>query len=125
MFYFKTIVIFLVVFMMGLTAQAGGLELFKSNVHKCAKCHTIKAKGLTKTIDYGDKEEEEEEGDEDEAPDLSKLSENVKHDAGFLKAFLTKQETLIAGKHKGDRHKRRFKGADADLMAIVNMLLGK
>ncbi len=107
---------------------ADGKKAFVDN--KCNKCHSMKSQGIEKIKAEANAEASEEEKPSCEAPDLSKLgSEATKGGAAFVKDFLKKKEgvkvTCAEGPKKGSQlpHKKEFKGADADLDALVQLLV--
>ncbi|MDO8493919.1 MAG: c-type cytochrome [Deltaproteobacteria bacterium] len=103
-------------------AGGDGLAIFQAN--KCTKCHTLKKAGISAVIKSADSEEEAEEGEEeDKAPDLSKLSEQVTKSAEGSEAHIVKfLKKEVA--HKGKKHKQRFKGTDAELQTLAKYLAG-
>ena len=91
---------------------------------KCNKCHEIKSLSIAKLP--------EEEADTLEAPDLKAVAtdDQVQKAAGgasqYLKDYLQKKVDHTGGEganKKPRKHKKLFKGADADLTALVNFLL--
>ena len=98
---------------------------------KCNKCHTLKAPGvnvavLPKAKDADDEEEAEADGKENKAPELPKLSKDAlnpdpavaKSTEEYLKGFLQKKI-----KHEGKKHKKLFKGSDAELTQLVQFII--
>jgi cytochrome c len=83
-----------------------GKALFTSA--KCNSCHSVSAQGI-------EAKKSAEEG-EDEVPDLSKFGAKGV-DSAKLKAFLLKEDKL-----DGKKHKKKFKGEDADLDKLVQWL---
>jgi len=101
---------------------------------ECNECHTIEAEGIAKLpekeedavadsegeddlfgfegTDFGTEEEEE----ATDPPDLSSVGRDF--DPAWAKQFLRKQAENAAGK----RHRKLFKGTDADLDALVSFL---
>jgi len=102
---------------------------------KCNKCHEIKSLSiakLPKEAEAGEEAEAEEEADTLEAPDLKAVAtdDQVQKAAGgasqYLKDYLQKKVDHTGGEganKKPRKHKKLFKGADADLTALVNFLL--
>lgn len=87
-------------------AAGDGKALFISN--KCNSCHTISAQGVQKI-----KSDEEETGKK--PPDLSHVGKEK--DAKWIKGYLMKTETL-----NGKKHKKAWKGSDADLTTLADWL---
>lgn len=104
---------------------ACGAGIFKQ--YKCVKCHTFKKYGITKVVkEEADEDEDEEElGEDEKPPDLTEkrsakfLKAAGGDPKGFVKKFLH-QETRIGTK----KHKKRFKGSEADLNTIIECVLG-
>lgn len=115
-----------VVFAVALTAgntvfAAGdGLSIFKAN--KCTKCHTLKKAGIAELTKSADAEEEEEEGEDNKAPDLSKLSDATMKAPEGAEAHIVKYLKKEVA-HKGKKHKQRFKGTDAELQTLAKYLV--
>lgn len=85
--------------------MADGKDLFLAE--KCDTCHAVKSKGI--------------EASKKNEADLSAL----KGDADFLKKFVKKEvgkEVEKDGAKKEVKHKKGFKGADADLDTIIKWL---
>jgi len=81
-----------------------GADLFVSM--KCVKCHTVDSQNIATTSDK----------DPSEIKDLSKAGTDF--DAASLKSFLLKESDL-----KGEKHKVKVKGEEADLQKIVEWVL--
>ena len=112
---------FALIFMPNLTFAASSdaaKALFKT--HKCTKCHTIKAIGYEKPNAKAEVKKDK----DGAAPDLSKLSENVTKEGDaqkqseHIKLYLKKKV-----RHGTKKHKKRFKGEDSDLDAMIGLLL--
>lgn len=110
----------------GSLQAACGAAIFKK--YKCVKCHTLKKWGVAEVIKEADDDKDEDEDlDEDEKPsDLTekRTPEFVKaagtDKKGFVVKFL-KKEARIGTK----KHKKRFKGPEADLNTIIECVLGR
>lgn len=87
-------------------AAGDGKTLFVEN--KCNSCHTISAQGVRKA-----KGDEEENGKK--PPDLSHVGKE--QNARWIKGYLMKTETL-----NGKKHKKAWKGSDADLTTLADWL---
>jgi mono/diheme cytochrome c family protein len=72
---------------------------------KCNLCHSIDAAGIPRTS----------KAEKTKGPDLAGVAK--KHDAAWIKAFITKQKDL-----NGKKHLKEFKGSAADLDALVSWL---
>lgn len=101
------------------SAAADGKDLFVK--YKCNECHSIKAAGIeVKPSDDAGEEDPfggEEEGEQDEAPDLSSVGKE--QDAAWISNYLKKKVKL-----EGKKHRKRFKGPEADLKTISDFLAG-
>lgn len=99
-------------------AADDGKQIFLKS--ECNECHTVKQLGIEKLpAKEGGKqsdEEAEEEDEDTEPPDLSGVGKE--HDAKFLAGFLQKKVKNDDGK----KHRKRFKGSDAELQALVAFL---
>lgn len=86
---------------------------------ECNECHTVESAGIEK-LPAKDEEPaaDEEEGEEDdtEPPDLSGVGKE--HDAKWITGFIQKKIKNDEGK----KHRKRFKGSDAELAALVAYL---
>lgn len=132
-----TVLMFLFVFSVGFilssssvwaAGNAAGKKVFLDA--KCNKCHSMDSEKIAKLPKEAAAEGEDEEGGAKvDPPDLSKL------DDAFLKAKGTPEDSLKAWlkkevdvAYKGNppaKHKKLYNGADADLTALVQFLLGK
>jgi mono/diheme cytochrome c family protein len=87
---------------------------------ECNECHAVEAAGIAKLPAKDDEaeadEEEGEEEDDTEPPDLSGVGKE--HDAKWLGGFIQKKVKNDEGK----KHRKRFKGSDAELEALVAFL---
>lgn len=84
----------------------------------CVTCHAVSAAGITVMESEEakkDLKEQEAEGAKS-PPDLSSVG--VKRDADFLNKYLRKKADI-----EGRKHKKRFKGSDADREVLVGWLL--
>jgi mono/diheme cytochrome c family protein len=93
----------------GVAARGGdeaGRKVFLDN--KCTRCHEVSSQGIASTRD-----EAESEGKE--PVDLSDVGS--KHDAAWIEGFLQRRETL-----DGHKHKKKFRGTDEELQALVAWL---
>lgn len=93
------------------------VSIFKEN--KCNECHAWTSQGIGKPAKAA--EPEEGEGAGKEAPDVSKLSQEVSKSANvseFLKDFLKKKTELNKKKHR-----KRFKGSDEELDEMVKFIV--
>ena len=114
-------------FLPGSIAVADGKQVFLDM--KCNKCHTIKSAAITQLPKAPAEPGEEE--DEEEAPkeptDLSKLDDQVmKAPEGakeHVKKWLKKEVQHTTKEGKLVKHKKLFKGSDADLQALVDFLV--
>lgn len=102
------------------TARAAdGKELFLK--HKCNECHAISAAGIEMAPGDDAGEEDpfggEEEGEDEEAPDLSSVGKE--QTAAWIADYLKKKEKL-----DGKKHRKRFKGPEAELKALSEYLAG-
>jgi hypothetical protein len=101
------------------SAAEDGKDLFIK--HKCNECHSIKTAAIeVKPSDDAGEEDPfggEEEGEEDEAPDLSSVGKE--QDAAWIADYLKKKVKL-----DGKKHRKRFKGSDAELKTISTFLAG-
>jgi mono/diheme cytochrome c family protein len=91
---------------LGLTAvseAADGKAVFLEK--KCNLCHSIESQGITKTAAKMDGAELSDAG-------------NFVPDAEWLKKFLTQEELK-----DGDKHKKKWKGTDEDLDAVVTWIM--
>jgi len=97
-------------------AEKSGKELFLEK--KCNNCHSIDSEKIAKKEEPAEEEEGEEAGgeEEDKTPDLSGVGK--KHDADWLTKWLKKEVKNDDGK----KHKKKFKGSDEELKAIVDYL---
>lgn len=97
--------------------------IFQSK-EKCDKCHTVDALKIGKITEKGKKDDDEEDDDSDvkEAPDLSKLSDEVlKSKEGsdeYLSQYLKKKL-----KRKGKLHKKKFTGSDEDFAFLRKVMI--
>jgi len=93
----------------GITADAAKAKaLFKK--YECASCHAVKAAGIAKTG-------EDDPDDEIKPPDLSKFGAKGISAKKTLK-YLKKKTKL-----DGRKHKKKFKGDDADGQAMAEWLV--
>src|SRR5690349_9450927 len=76
-----------------------GKKVFVDN--KCAQCHSIKSENIA--------------AEEKESVDLSGVG--TRHPAAWLKGYLLKTE-----EKDGKKHKKKFRGTDAELDALVAWL---
>jgi mono/diheme cytochrome c family protein len=90
--------------------------------HECNECHTVEVLGVAKLPEDASEADEEEDLGEDEEetepPDLSGIGK--RRDRDWLGKWLQKKVENDEGK----KHRKRFKGSDADLEAIVAFLAG-
>jgi hypothetical protein len=90
--------------------------------HECNECHAVEVLGIAKLPPDEDADEaEEEEGlgedeEEEEPPDLSGVGKE--HPRDWFGKWLQKK----VANDEGKKHRKRFKGSDADLEAIVGFL---
>jgi len=89
---------------------------------ECNECHTVESAGIAKLPAKDDEaeadEEEGEEEDDTKPPDLSGVGK--KHDRDWIAKFIQKKiET-----DKGKKHRKRFKGSQAELEALLGFLAG-
>lgn len=100
------------------SAADDGKQVFLKK--ECNECHVVSAAGIEKlpAKEGGAKEEDEEaeEEDDSEPPDLSGVGKE--HDAKWLTGYLQKKVKNDEGK----KHRKRFKGSDAELQALVAFL---
>lgn len=98
---------------------ADGKELFLK--HKCNECHAISAAGIEVAAEDDAGGEDpfggEEEGEDEEAPDLSSVGKE--QTAAWIADYLKKKEKL-----DGKKHRKRFKGPEAELKALSDYLAG-
>ena len=90
-------------------AEEKAVTVFKEA--KCSACHSWTSQGIKGEDETG------------KTPDLSTISKDVIGNAdakAFLKDFLMKKADL-----HGKKHKKGFKGSDADLDALVTFILKK
>ncbi len=80
-------------------SPSGGKAIFVAQ--KCTTCHAISSQGLPKENPKGG--------------DLSDVG--TKHNADWIMAFITKQETL-----NGKKHMKKFGGTDEELHTLANWL---
>lgn len=101
----------LVLLGMGLVAsgeEAGaGQEVFLAQ--KCNLCHSIEALGIEKRS--------KSENAATQGPDLSTVGD--RHAPEWIASYLKKEETL-----NDEEHKKRFRGTDEELQALVDWLGG-
>lgn len=90
--------------------DASGKDVFTAK--KCNACHAVKAEGIDALPS-----EEDAEADSDalEPPDLSEVGD--RHEKEWIGKYLNKKE-----KQHGKKHKKRFRGEDAEFDALVNWL---
>ncbi len=105
-----TAVLSLVFFVLVLTVIASsskfnGRTIFVKK-QKCSMCHSISTRGI----------EAKTKSNKLKGPDLVNLS--ARYDSAWLAKYLTKK----VGKN-GKKHKKRFKGSDEELQALVDWLL--
>lgn len=106
---------------------ADGKQLYLDQ--KCNKCHAFK--DIAKLPKEAGAAEEAEDGDDAgiEAPDLKVVAtdDQVQKAPGgaakYLKDYLMKLVDHKAKDNVARKHKKQFKGADADLAALVDYLL--
>lgn len=103
-----------------------GKEIFLSK--ECNECHSIRVEQVAVLPPEEGKEEEEEEAldvgfgddveeeDEVEPPDLSGVGK--RHDSAWMTKFVTKKIETEEGK----KHRKKFKGTDDELRALVSYL---
>jgi mono/diheme cytochrome c family protein len=88
--------------------------------HECNECHTVEVLGIAKLPEDASEADEEEDLDEDEEetepPDLSGIGK--RHPRDWFGKWLQKKVENDEGK----KHRKRFKGSDAELDAIVGFL---
>lgn len=116
--------LFVMVFAAASTARADGKQLFLDN--KCNKCHEGAGIALLPKDPADAADADAEAGEKVETPKLDGMSGKLVKDFGSeaavkekLPAFLKKE----AANSKGKKHKKAFKGADADLQTIIAWLL--
>ena len=85
-------------------AGSGGKDIFLAN--KCTNCHSVTAQHVAKGGDS-----------ETKAVDLSKVG--AERNAQWMTGWLHGTETL-----KGKKHRKIWKGSDADLATLVGWLAG-
>jgi mono/diheme cytochrome c family protein len=91
---------------MAKASHADGKSIFLAN--KCNSCHSISAQGVQV------KKSDDDDGGT-KPPDLSHVGKT--QSAQWITGFLHKTETL-----KGKKHKKAWKGSDADLTTLANWL---
>ena len=102
------------------SAAEDGKQIFLKK--ECNECHTVKAAGIEKLPAKeggakGDEEEGEEAGEEEtKPPDLSGVGKE--HDHDWIAKWLQKK----VANDKGKKHRKRFKGSDAELDALASFL---
>jgi hypothetical protein len=84
-------------------SHADGKSVFLTN--KCTHCHTVNSMHIARS------------GDEEKPVDLSKVG--AQKNADWIKKYLLKETDL-----KGKKHKKAWKGSDADLNALAGWLAG-
>jgi mono/diheme cytochrome c family protein len=82
---------------------------------KCNTCHTIKAAEVTKRKAAASDAAEEKEKSDKEAPDLSSIG--LERKADWMAKYLMKKEAI-----KGEKHGRRFRGTEAELVTVTTWL---
>lgn len=82
---------------------------------KCNTCHTIKAAGVTKRKAAASDAAEEKEKSDKESPDLSSIG--LERKADWMAKYLMKKEAI-----KGEKHGRRFRGTEAELVTVTTWL---
>lgn len=101
----------LAVFAVATPASADGKKAFTDA--KCQKCHSIQAAGVEKGIG----------GKMAKGPDLSGTGLGEGRDAAWFGKFLNKEVEMKSNySDKKIKHKKKWKGSDADLKAITEML---
>lgn len=88
-------------------AQSGGAPDGKALflAQKCNLCHSLDAAGIARTS----------KSETTKGPDLGGVAS--RHDAAWMKRFLTKQEAL-----NGKKHLKMFTGKPAELEALITWL---
>jgi hypothetical protein len=76
---------------------------------KCNTCHTVESLGIEVLPD------EEEDEEEQQITDLSTVGD--RRDTDWIQRFLKREERI-----DGQRHRRRFRGSDAELEALATWL---
>lgn len=90
---------------------ADGKEIFLAN--KCNSCHAIKSQSIAKKADEAEAAEKSE--SDRKPPDLSSVGK--KRNADWITKFLLKQI-----ENDGEKHRKRFKGSEADLKVLAGWL---
>ena len=98
---------------------ADGSEAFLAN--KCNKCHTIQAKGIEKAKSDAADDDKDDAGPKKEPVDLSGVG--ASHDSAWIAGWI-KKEVEKDKDGKKIKHKKTWKGTDADLKAISEFLAG-
>ena len=96
---------------------ADGSQIFLSN--KCNKCHTIQSKGIEQAKSDGAGDDKDDAGPKKEPVDLSGVG--AVHDSAWITGWI-KKEVEKEKDGKKIKHKKTWKGADADLKALVEFL---
>lgn len=91
-------------------SMAGGKEIFVDS--KCIGCHSIVKQGIEKKVTNGKKKK---------GPDLS--GAGISHDEAFVTKWLLKeQDKKSVYGDKMVKHKKKFKGSEADLKTLASYL---
>lgn len=93
------------------SGAADGKEIFIAN--KCQSCHSIKSMALEKKADPAEADEKSE--STRKPPDLSSVGK--KRTADWITKFMLKQID-----NDGEKHRKRFKGTEADLKVLAAWL---
>jgi len=80
--------------------------------YKCNSCHTLEA---AKVVKVEDEDEAKDSSTKRKPPDLSGVGK--KHNAAWMEKYLTKKEMI-----DGERHSKKFRGADEELKAVTAWL---
>ncbi|MBI2059938.1 MAG: c-type cytochrome [Nitrospirae bacterium] len=106
---------FLIPVLPSVARAAGGKDLFLEK--KCDKCHSVASEKIEKQVN-------KKTGKKKKGPDLSGVG--LDHDADWLTKFVKKEieAESVYDKTKKVKHKKKFKGTDADLKSLVQYLAG-